>query len=119
VDVRKAMMAANDKTRRIDADTGGVGRRLVWLFAALMLLGVLAVGGAQAAGQRNDDEQDDALMPGAMSYFEPFGLTRVYLPTDNARLMSIGAVAPLSAGRPPIRIPFRPVLRSPFRPPLP
>jgi len=112
------MMDVNRNHRRIDADTGGVGRRLVWLFVALALLGVLAVGGAQAAGQ-NNEEEDDVLMPGGMSYFEPFGLTRVYLPTDNARLMSIGAVAPLSAGRPPIRIPFRPVLRSPFRPPLP
>ena len=113
------MMATNEKNRRIDADTGGVGRRLVWLFVALALLGVLAAGGAQAAAQRNDDDQDTILMPGALSFFEPFDLTRVYLPTDNARLMTIGAVAPLSAGRPPIRIPFRPVLRSPFRPPLP
>jgi hypothetical protein len=102
------------------------------MLAALALTAIVALGTTAYAAS---DDEPERLLPGQMSFFDPFSLTTVYVRQSSSSIVTLSGPKLLSATpvtkssssrllfgsvktRSAIRIPFRPALRSPFRPPL-
>jgi len=85
------------------------------LLGALTLVVMVGLGTAVRAASDNADNEN-ALLFGQMSFFDPFTLRSTGVSvTQSESESNVGSAVLLGD---PVRIPFRPALRSPFRPPL-